>query len=379
MFRRASACPLLASSVIAGSAWADYQLNLPAPKSVLAQQIYDLHSLILWVCAAIFVAVFAPLAYALLKHRKRTGHRAARFHENTRLEIVWTVVPFLILAGMAVPATHLVLAQKDATAPDLTIKVTGHQWKWEYDYLDEGVKFQSVMSTPQDQMDGTAMKAVHYLREVDQPLVVPVGKKVRILATSTDVIHAWWVPELGVKQDAIPGFIRDTWFTATEPGIYRGQCAELCGRGHAYMPIVVEVKSKPDYLAWLEERKQQQQQLVARASADLDKVFAKAELIALGEQVYASHCAMCHGPQGQGVPGAFPALAGSKLVTGPIKGHLQRVLHGKEGTAMAAFGEQLPAADIAAVITFERNSWGNHAGDVLQPAQVVAAMQAPKP
>lgn len=372
--RRSNPWPLLFPLFPWAPAWADYQLNLPAPKSLLAVQIYDLHSLILWVCAAIFVVVFGTMAIALFRHRKSAGHVAARFHENTRLELVWTVIPVFILMAMAWPATLLVIAQKDTAAPDLTIKVTGHQWKWEYDYLDEGVKYASVLATPQDQIDGKATKAVHYLREVDQPLVVPVGKKVRILTTSTDVIHAWWVSELGVKQDAIPGFIRDTWFTAAETGIYRGQCAELCGRGHAYMPIVVEVKSQADYLAWLDERKHQ----AARATVDLDRVFARAELLARGEQVYAGNCAVCHGPQGLGVPGAFPALAGSKLVNGPMEGHLQRVLHGKEGTAMAAFGEQLPAADIAAVITFERNSWGNHAGDVLQPAQVAAAMNSPK-
>jgi len=360
---------VLTTALAAAPAYADYQLNLPLPKSGIAREIYDLHTLILVVCAVIFVVVFGAMFYALLKHRKSLGHAAHNFHENTLVEVIWTLIPFAILVGMAWPATRLIIAQKWTADPDLTIKVTGYQWKWNYEYLGEGVKFMSSLATPQDQIEGRAEKGEHYLREVDQPLVVPVGRKVRILATSMDVIHSWWVPELGVKQDAIPGFIRDTWFKADTPGIYRGQCAELCGRGHAYMPIVVEVKNESDYAAWLNDRKQK----LAAAGADLGKTFSKPELMARGEQVFTANCAACHGPEGKGVPGAFPALDGSKVVNGPVKDHLHRVMFGKEGTAMAAFGKQLSAADIAAVVTFERNSWSNRTNDVIQPAAVVAA------
>jgi cytochrome c oxidase subunit 2 len=250
-------------------AQADWQLNLRAPKSDIAARIYDIHTLILLVCLGIFVVVFGAMFYALFKHRKAAGHQARHFHENTTVEVIWTVIPFLILIGMAWPATKAVLDQKDTANPDLTVKVTGYQWKWEYDYLQDGVKFMSVLATPRDQIENKAAKGKNYLLEVDEPLVVPVGKKVRVLLTSHDVIHAWWVPELGVKQDAIPGFIRDTWFRATEPGTYRGQCAELCGKDHGFMPIVVEVKSEADYQAWLAGRKAK----LASAAADAGKVL----------------------------------------------------------------------------------------------------------
>ncbi len=305
--------------------------------------------------------------YALFKHRKSVGHEAHHFHENTTVEVIWTVIPFLILVGMAYPATRAVLDQKDTANPDLTVKITGYQWKWEYDYLQDGVKFMSVLATPRDQIENKAAKGEHYLLEVDEPLVVPVGKKVRLLLTSHDVIHAWWVPALGVKQDAIPGFIRDTWFRATEPGTYRGQCAELCGKDHGFMPIVVEAKSDADYQAWLDGKKAK----LAMAAADTGKTFTVEELRAKGEKVYANNCAACHQPDGKGLPGAFPALAGSKVATGPAAAHIGIVLHGKAGTAMSAFGEQLNDADIAAVLTWERTSWGNQATPV-QPADVKA-------
>jgi len=348
---------------------ADWALNLPAPKSDIAARIYDIHTLILLICLGIFVVVFGVMFYALFKHRKSVGHQAQHFHEHTSVEVIWTVIPLLILVAMAWPATRAVLDQKDTANPDLSIKVTGYQWKWEYDYLQGGVKFISASSTPADQIANQAAKGAHYLLEVDEPMVVPVGKKVRILLTSHDVIHAWWVPELGVKQDAIPGFIRDTWFRANEIGTYRGQCAELCGRGHAFMPIVVVVKSEADYQAWLAAKQAGKQAKAVAAVAAAAKSFGPAELKARGEKVYAAHCVACHQADGKGVPGAFPALAGSRMVNGPAAAHIDRVLHGKDGSAMTAFQEQLDDADLAAVITWERMAWGN-TGSPVQPADV---------
>jgi len=344
---------------------ADWQMNLLAPKSDIAARIYDIHTTILLVCLGIFVVVFGAMFYALFKHRKSAGHQARHFHENTTVEVIWTVIPFLILVGMAWPATKAVLDQKDTANPDLTVKVTGNQWKWEYDYLQDGVKFISVLATPRDQIENKAAKGAHYLLEVDEPMVVPVGKKVRVLLTSHDVIHSWWVPELGVKQDAIPGFIRDTWFRAREPGTYRGQCAELCGKDHGFMPIVVEVRSEADYRTWLAAKKDK----LAAASANAGKTFSLDELKARGEKLFAANCAACHQADGKGIPGSFPALVGSKVATGDPGVHIDTVLNGRPGTAMTAYKDQLNDADLAAVITWERTAWGNHAS-VVQPSDV---------
>jgi len=346
----------------------EFAVNLPTPAAGLAQQIFDLHTTILWVCLAILVVVFVPMAIALIRHRQAAGHQAAKFHDNLKVEIAWTVVPVLILIGMAWPATRLVASMKDTSKSDLTIKVTGHQWKWEYEYLGEGIRFISNSSTPKAQIDGGDVKGEHYLLEVDRPLVVPAGKKIRLVLTSSDVIHAWWIPAFGVKQDAIPGFIRDAWFTVDAVGTYRGQCAELCGVGHGFMPVVVEVVGDDKFAAW----KQEQKALVAAASAGAGKTYALDELKALGEKVYGANCVACHQPTGMGIPGAFPALNGSAMVTGDKTGHIDRVLNGKAKTAMAAFGNQLSDLDLAAVITYERNNWSNAMGDVVQPADIAA-------
>jgi cytochrome c oxidase subunit 2 len=320
----------------------------------------------------IFVIVFAVLGYSLYFHRKSKGHKAADFHENTAVEMAWTIVPFLILVVMAIPATRALISLRDTSEPDITIKVTGYQWKWGYDYLKgegEGIHFISTLSTPQAQIRGEAPKGEHYLLEVDNPIVVPVHKKIRILTTANDVIHSWAMPAFGIKQDAVPGFIRDTAFRAEKEGTYRGQCSELCGKDHGFMPIVVEVVSADKYAAWVEEQKKK----MAAAAGDPNKVWTLDESRAYGEKVYVANCAACHQANGKGIPGAFPALDGSPIATGPKAGHLDRVVNGKPGTAMAAFGKQLSDADIAAVITFERNSWGNKTGEVIQPAEVKAA------
>jgi cytochrome c oxidase subunit 2 len=358
------------AAAVPGTALAAREWNLQTPVTPIARQMYDLHTFIFWICVVIFVAVFGVMFYSIFRHRKSVGHEAHQFHENTTVEIVWTVIPFLILLFMAFPATKTILAMKDTTAPDMTVKITGYQWKWNYDYLQEGFGFYSNLATPLAQIENRAPKGENYLLEVDNPMVVPVDTKVRVLITAGDVLHAWWVPAFGVKQDAIPGFVRDSWFKAEKTGIYRGQCAELCGKEHGFMPIVVEVKSKDDYAKWVAEQKKK----VAAAADDPNKVWDVKDLVAAGEKVFAGNCAACHQANGKGVPGAFPALDGSKIVTGAKAEQIALVLNGKPGTAMVAW-KQLSDADLAAVITYTRNSWGNKTGEAVQPAEIKVARQ----
>jgi cytochrome c oxidase subunit 2 len=369
----AAALALVLHAGIAGAAADAARHNFQTPVTPVAREIYDLHLLMLWICAVIFVLVFGVMFYSIYAHRKSVGHKAVPFHENTTVEIIWTIVPFFILIGMAWPATKTVLSMRDTANPDLTIKATGYQWKWGYDYLKgegEGISLYSNLATPADQVYNRQQKGDNYLLEVDQHLVVPVGKKIRILTTAGDVIHAWYVPAFGVKQDAIPGFIRDTWFKAEQEGIYRGQCAELCGKDHGFMPIVVEVVSADRYSAWVGEQKKK----ISAAADDPAKTWDLAELRARGEKVYAANCVACHQANGMGVPNAFPALAGSKMVNGPKGEQIAMVLNGKQGTAMQAFGKQLSDVDIAAVITYTRNAWSNKAAESLvQPADVKSA------
>jgi cytochrome c oxidase subunit II len=342
-----------------------------SPASAMAREIDWLHQVLMWIILVIFVGVFGFMFYACFAHRKSKGHRAAQFHENTTVEILWTVIPALILIVIAWPVTKTVIAQKDTSAPDLTIKVTGYQWKWGYDYLKgegEGISFVSTLATPREQIEGKAPKGENYLLEVDNEVVVPVGKKVRVLTTAADVVHAWWVPAFGAKQDAIPGFIRDLWFRADQEGTFRSQCVELCGKEHGFMPIVVRVVSAPEYTKWVEGQKKS----MAAAADDPNKQWDAKELVARGEKVYASTCVACHGPAGQGSPAMkAPALAGNKFVTGAEPGPIDTVLNGRPNTAMQAFKQQFSDTDIAAVITYARNSWGNKASDV-QPAEVKA-------
>jgi cytochrome c oxidase subunit 2 len=357
---------------LSGTAEAAYQLNLPTPVTRIATEIYDLHIIMMGIILVIFVGVFGVMFYSIYAHRKSVGHKAEHFHENTTVEIFWTVIPFLVLIFMAWPATRTILNLKDTTSPDITIKATGYQWKWGYDYLKgegEGISFLSALSTPQDQITGKEKKGEHYLLEVDNPLVVPVDRKIRILTTANDVIHAWMIPAFGVKQDAIPGFVRDTWFRAEKVGTYRGQCAELCGKDHGFMPIVVEVVSAEKYAEWVGEQKKK----LAAAADDPSKKWNLAELKARGEKVYTTNCVACHQSNGQGVKGAFPALDGSTIVNGAKGRHIEIVLNGKQGTAMAPFGKQLSDTDIAAAITYERNSWSNKTGEVIQPSEIRAA------
>jgi cytochrome c oxidase subunit 2 len=365
---RVRAAAAIAAALLPAAAHAAREYNLQTPVTTIARQQYDLHMFIFWICAVIFVGVFGVMFYSLWKHRKSVGHQAEQFHENTVVEIVWTVIPFLILLFMAYPATKTILAMKDTSAADLTIKVTGYQWKWNYDYLQDGFGFYSSLTTPVAQIEGREPKGEHYLLEVDNPMVVPVDTKVRVLITAGDVLHAWWVPAFGVKQDAIPGFVRDSWFRAEKVGVYRGQCAELCGKEHAFMPIVVEVRSKEDYAKWAAEQKQK----VAPVAEDPSKVWDVKDLVARGEGVFAANCAACHQANGKGVPPAFPPLDGSKVVLGPPADQIHLVLNGKPGTAMASF-KGLSNADLAAVVTYTKNAWGNKTGQAIQPAQIQAA------
>ena len=341
------------------------------PASKMAEEIDWLHQVVMWIILVIFIGVFGFMFYACFKHRRAAGHKAEQFHENTTVEILWTVIPALILIVIAWPVTKTVIAQKDTSAPDLTIKVTGYQWKWGYDYLKgegEGISFISTLATPREQIEGRAPKGEHYLLEVDNEVVVPVGKKVRVIATGADVIHSWWIPALGAKQDAIPGFLRDIWFRAEHTGTFRGQCVELCGKEHAFMPIVVRVVSADEYSTWVGERKK----LMSAAADDPNKQWEAKDLIARGEKVYASTCVACHQAQGQGTPAMkAPALAGDKFVVGNKQGPIDTVLNGRPGTAMQSFKATLSDTEIAAVLSYVRNSWGNKAAEV-QPAEVKA-------
>ncbi len=365
---------------------ASYDVNIPQPASPIAQQIYGLHMYILWVCATIFVVVFGLMFYSIFKFRKSNGAKPdVNFHESTLIEIIWTIIPFIILIAMAVPATKTILEMKDTSSPDLTIKVTGFQWGWRYDYSADDFGFYSNLSTPWSQIGQpgtgpTEKQGDGYLLEVDNPLVVPVGKRVRLLITSNDVIHGWYVPQLGINQYGIPGFIKDVWFKADMVGTFKGQCSQICGKLHGYMPIAVVVKSEADYAKWVAESKGKwsTKSLSAAATAavapaeDDSKVFSMAEAKEKGEKIYAANCVACHQPNGKGMPPAFPALAGSKLVLGPSAQQINILLNGKAGTAMQSFA-QLSNSDLAAVITFTKNSFGNSVGTVVQPADLKAA------
>ena len=370
-----------AAALPCGAAWAVgdmpggpavNQLNLGPGVTRIAADQWWMHNFLLIVSVVIFVAVFAVMFYSLWAHRKSRGAKPADFHESTAVEIAWTIVPFLIIVGLAIPATRMVVEQKDTSQADLTIKATGYQWKWGYEYLKgegAGISFLSTLSTPREQIENKAPKSETYLMEVDNALVVPVGQKIRMVVTANDVIHAWMMPAFGVKQDAIPGFVRDTWFRAEKEGTYRGNCAELCGKDHAFMPIVVEVKSQDDYRAWADAKKKE---MLAKAD-DPAKEWTVADLNDRGAKVYASNCVACHQATGKGVAGAFPALEGSKLVLGKQEDQIAILLNGKPGTAMASF-KQLSDVELAAVATYTRNAWGNKAEqNLVQPREVAAA------
>ena len=353
-------------------AQAAWTVNMAPGATAVSRAVFDLHMITFWVCVVIGVVVFGAMFWSMLIHRRSTGQQPAHFHESTLVEILWTLIPLVILVVIAIPATKTLIDIYDTAESELDIQITGYQWKWHYKYLGQEVEFFSNLATPQSQIQNQEPKSENYLLEVDNPLVVPVGTKVRFLITGADVIHSWWVPALAVKKDAIPGFVNESWTRIDQPGLYRGQCTELCGKDHGFMPIVVEAKSKEDFAKWLAARKDEALQLKELTS----KEWTREELIARGEKTYQTTCAACHQAEGQGLPPMFPALKGSKIATGPQVEHLRIVFNGKPGTAMAAFGKQLSEVDIAAVITYERNAWGNAMQDMVTPKDVLALKQA---
>ncbi|WP_438951043.1 cytochrome c oxidase subunit II [Porticoccus sp.] len=357
-----------------GKALADdaqrWAVNMPKGVTPVSNAIYDIHMIIFWICVVIAVGVFGVMFYSMYAHRKSKGAVAANFHENTTAEIVWTVIPAVLLIVMAIPATSTLLQVYDASEAEMDIKVTGYQWKWQYEYLGQDVSFMSELATPESEIYNTAPKSQYYVREVSEPLVIPANTKVRFLITGKDVIHSWWVPDLGVKKDAIPGLVNETWAYVNEPGIYRGACTELCGQGHAFMPVVVNVLEKEAYNSWLAEKKE-----AAAAVRELSKkTFTLDELMVQGEEAYNRSCAACHQVNGQGIVGVFPSMIGG-MTTGDITSHIDIVVNGKAGTAMQAFGGQLSEVDIAAIVTYERNAWGNNTGDVVQPIDILKHKQ----
>lgn len=375
----------IGGSLGAGSAWAEYDLNMREGVTATSHAVYGLHMTIFWVCVWIGVVVFGAMIYSMIKHRKSKGAVAAQFHESTTMEILWTVVPIVILVSMAIPATSTLVAMEDTSDADVTIKVTGIQWKWKYDYVDgdaAGISFVSSLHPDHNKARllgaGKSTEQLReqfgdqYLLEVDKPLVVPTGKKIRFLLTAADVIHAWWVPDLGWKKDAIPGFVNETWTYLDKPGTYRGQCAELCGKDHGFMPIVVIAKEPAEYAKWVAEQKG----AAVADDAAAGREWTKDELMAKGEEIYNTNCAACHMPNGAGVPPAFPALAGSAIANGAdASAHIATVLEGRPSTAMAAYKGLLSDTELAAVITYERNAWGNNTKDVVQPADVAKAVK----
>jgi len=358
-----------------GSAHADYTLNLMEGATELSRDVYGLHMWVFWICVVIGVLVFGAMFYSIYYHRKSMGHKAEQFHESTTIEILWTIIPTVILVAMAIPATKLMLKMDNVQESEMSIKVTGWQWKWEYEYMDNGIHFFSTLdeaSNKARQKDsGIDPRSVpHYLLNVDKPLVVPVNTKIRFLFTAADVIHSWWVPDLGWKKDTIPGFINEAWTSVEKAGTYRGQCTELCGKDHGFMPIVVIAMEKEDYQEWVMEQKG----LALEEASAAAKEWTADELIAKGETVYTNNCASCHMGDGAGMAGTFPAITASSIVIGDMDAQIDLMMNGKG--MMPAFGQMLSAVDFAAVSTFIRNGLGNEVGDSIQPSAIQAKQSA---
>ena len=359
--------------------WGVPQLSLAAKMDMrpgvteMSVRIQQIHQMGLWVCIVIGIIVFGAMFYTMFAHRRSRNQTPATFSESALVEFIWTLIPILILVGMAIPTTTALRDIEDNDNSDMTVLITASQWKWHYQYLDSGISYYSNISTPQEQINNTEPKGEHYLLEVDYPLVLPSNKKVRFLVTADDVIHSWWVPDFAVKQDAIPGFINEAWARIPVTGTFRGQCAELCGLDHAYMPIVVEVRPAEEFDAWIEDQRIAAELAGEAAVAARAKTWAMDELLPIGQEVFFKHCATCHERDGMGQGAKYPALAGSAITTGEIVDHLDRVMNGKADTEMQAWAPQLSDLEIAAIITFERNTWGNDTGDIIQPITVYEA------
>ena len=365
---------ILALLLMPFAAIADWGLNMTQGVTPISQEIYDMHMLTLWVVTIIGILVFGVMFWSIFHHRKSKGVKPAKFSHSTTVEIIWTIIPLIIITSLAIPATKLLIKMDDTSEAQVTVKATGSQWKWKYDYLDEDLTIYSVLdenSTEVSQLNSgkDPMQSENYLLDVDEPIVLPINTKIRILTTAADVIHAWWVPDLGWKRDAIPGYINDNWAVIEKPGVYRGQCAEICGKGHGYMPIVVKAVTMEEYTAWVSEKKLAQ----AAEKNTSEMVLTMEELMTKGESVYKAQCLACHQANGQGIKGVFPALVKSSVAVDSDKRliHIQQIILGKN--LMPAFGEQLSDVDIAAVTTYERNAWGNDTGDIVQAKEVSEA------
>ena len=361
-----------AQSVLAA---ADYwQMNMYQGVTPISHDIYDLHMVAMAICAIIGIVVFGVMFYSIIHHRKSKGYTAATFAVNSRLEIIWTIIPFLILVGLAIPATKVLIHLEDSSESDVTIKVVGYQWKWQYQYLDQGISFFSSLATPYAQIHNQQPKGQWYLLEVDKPVVVPINKKIRFLVTSNDVIHSWWVPELGIKRDAIPGYMHEAWARVEKPGIYRGQCAELCGINHGFMPIVVQAVTEEEFAQWVSQQaKVEEEYAVTKNQPSAQVTMTRAELMQIGKENYNLMCAACHQANGKGIPPLYPALKNSSISVGrPISRHIALILNGVPGSAMQPYKNQLTNEVIAAITTYERNAWGKNTNDEIQPADVAA-------
>lgn len=375
MFTLLFALALSPSVFAAANPW---QMNMYRGVTPLSRDMYDLHMVAMVICGIIGLVVFGVMLYALIHHRKSKGYTPATFHDNTRLEIVWSIIPFLILVGLAIPATKVLIRMDNSADSDVTIKVVGHQWKWQYQYLDQGISYFSNLSTPYKQIQNREPKGQWYLLEVDKPLVIPVNRKIRFLVTSNDVIHSWWVPKLGVKRDAIPGFMYEAWAVVEKPGVYRGQCAELCGINHGFMPIVVQAVSDEEFSQWVNQQTKVDDKYATVENKPTDqKTMTRAQLMHLGKAKYDQMCAACHQGNGTGIPPLYPALKGSSVAVGkPISRHISMILNGIPGSAMQPYKDQLTDEDIAAITTYERNAWGNNTNDEIQPADVASVREA---
>lgn len=364
---------LFALSNKASAEWDD--LNMTQGATAISKEVYDLHMLIFWICVVIGVLVFGVMFYSMYAYTKKKNPVAATFHENTKVELAWTIIPFLILIAMAVPASKTLQSIYNDEAGDINIQVIGHQWKWQYRYLEDDVNFFANLSTDLDEIYNKVPKGENYLQEVDEIVVIPVGKKVRFLITANDVIHSWWVPAFAIKQDAIPGFINTAWTIVDEPGLFRGKCTELCGKNHGFMPIVVKAVEQDEYDLWIKDK-----QAGAIALAELtEKDWTAEELVARGESLYIKNCVACHGPTGAGVTGIFPALAGSDIVLNNKARQIEILMEGVQGAAMQSYAEQLAEVDMAAVITYTRRSWGNAEkgdGEIVVPKDIVEYKKA---